>query len=143
MIAVADTTPLNYLILIDQTRLLPALFERVLIPPAVFEELRNPKAPELVRSWLTDPPSWLEVQRVRPRPGSSLDYLDAGEPEAIALAEELQADYVLLDESEARQEAAHRKLPYIGTLGILRQAAQLGLIDLPSTLTRLQQTTFQ
>jgi len=42
----------------------------------------------------------------------------------------------------ARKEAARHQLHFIGTLGILRRAAQLDLIDLPSTLARLQQTTF-
>jgi predicted nucleic acid-binding protein len=42
MIVIADSTPLNYLILIHQVDLLPQLFDRVLIPPAVFEELPAP-----------------------------------------------------------------------------------------------------
>jgi predicted nucleic acid-binding protein len=69
------------------------------------------------------------LQRLRSRPASALDYLDAGEREAIALAGELEADQILLDESDARQEAARRKLPYIGTPGILRREVQLDLID--------------
>jgi len=58
------------------------------------------------------------------------------------LAEELKADQILLDEIDARKEAARRKLPFIGTLGVLRRAAQFDLVDLPSALARLQQTTF-
>lgn len=42
MIVIADSTPLNYLILIHQVDLLPQLFDRILIPPAVFEELQHP-----------------------------------------------------------------------------------------------------
>jgi predicted nucleic acid-binding protein len=79
---------------------------------------------------------------LRSQPDRGLDYLDPGEREALALAEELKADQILLDEADARQEAARRKLPFIGTLGVLRRAAQLDLIDLPSALARLQQTTF-
>jgi predicted nucleic acid-binding protein len=78
----------------------------------------------------------LQVQTLHSQPDSELDYLDEGEREAIALAEELKADHLLLDEIDARKEAARRKLPFIGTLGILRRAAQLDLIDLPSTLAR-------
>ncbi len=58
------------------------------------------------------------------------------------MAEELKADQILVDDSDARKEAARRKLPFIGTLGILRRAARLDLIDLPLTLARLQKTTF-
>ena len=48
MIVIADSTPLNYLILIHQVDLLPQLFDRVLIPPAVFEELQHRETPDLV-----------------------------------------------------------------------------------------------
>jgi len=122
MIVVADTTPVNYLVLIQQPDLLPRLFGEVLIPPAVFEELKDPETPSPVRAWLANAPSWLKVQTPRSRPDPELDYLDEGEREAIALAEELKADQLLLDEIDARKEAARRKLPFIGTLGILLQS---------------------
>ncbi|MBV9034381.1 MAG: hypothetical protein JO182_07795 [Acidobacteriaceae bacterium] len=142
MIVVADTSPLNYLVLIHQANLLPRLFGRVLIPPAVYEELQNPETPDPVRSWLAHAPPWLQVQLLHSQPDPKLDYLDAGEREAIALAEEWRADQILLDEMDARREAMRRQLPFIGTLGILRRAAQLDLLDLPSTLTQLLETTF-
>lgn len=62
--------------------------------------------------------------------------------EAITLAQELHADQLLLDETDARKEAVRRHLPFIGTLGILRRAARLNMIDLMDSLRRLQQTTF-
>ncbi|MBV8729886.1 MAG: DUF3368 domain-containing protein, partial [Acidobacteriia bacterium] len=65
-----------------------------------------------------------------------------GQRRAIALAEELKADRLLLDDTEARKEAARRKLLSIGTLGILREAAARNLVSLPSALARIQQTTF-
>jgi len=142
MIVVADTTPLNYLVLIQHVDLLPLLFGRVLIPPAVLAELQDPETPDSVVLWLAGSPSWLEVQPLQSIPDPALGYLDAGEQEAIALAEEMKADQVLLDEMDARREAARRKLPFIGTLGVLRRASQLGLVHLPSALARLQQTTF-
>jgi predicted nucleic acid-binding protein len=142
MIVIADTTPLNYLVLIDRADLLPQLFGRVLIPPAVFNELNQPEASDQVRDWLGNPPAWLQVQSLLSPPDSSLDHLDAGEREAIALAEEVKADQLLIDEAEARREAARRNLAFMGTLGVLRLAARLDLIDLPSDLARLQQTTF-
>jgi predicted nucleic acid-binding protein len=60
-VIVSDTTPLNYLVLIEAVDILPRLYTRVLIPPAVREELNQPNTPELVRSWLAQSPSWLEV----------------------------------------------------------------------------------
>lgn len=142
MIVIADTSPVNYLVLIQEADLLPRLFGQVFIPPAVWEELNDPDTPAPVRAWLAQTPSWLQVQPLHSPPDPKLDYLDDGEREAIALAEELHADEILVDELTARKEAARRQLPFIGTLGILRRAAQLNLIDLPSALARLQQTTF-
>jgi predicted nucleic acid-binding protein len=142
MIVIADATPLHYLILIDQADLLPQLFDRVLIPPAVFAELQHAETPESVRKWIGHPPAWLRTQPLRSTPDPSLNYLDAGEREAIALAEEIHADQLLLDEIEARREAARRNLPFIGTLGVLREAARRDLLDLRATLGELQRTTF-
>jgi predicted nucleic acid-binding protein len=61
---------------------------------------------------------------------------------SIALAEQLRADRLLVDEALARVAALHRKIPVIGTLGILRNASIAGLIDLPDALAALQQTSF-
>lgn len=61
MVVIADASPLNYLILIGEAHLLPRLFGRVLIPTAVFLELRHPAAPQLVADWMASPPDWLSV----------------------------------------------------------------------------------
>jgi predicted nucleic acid-binding protein len=92
MIVIADATPLNYLILIRQADLLPQLFTNVLIPPAVLAELEHVEAPDPVRAWIQGPPSWLTMQTLNTPPDSSLDHLDPGEREAIALAEQMHAD---------------------------------------------------
>jgi len=114
----------------------------VLIPPTVFDELQHQETPDTVRRWLTHPPVWLQVQALRSTPDPALDYLDAGEREAIALAEELRADQLLLDDADARRAAARRNLPFIGTLGVLREAARRDLLDLRAALVQLQETTF-
>lgn len=61
MVVVADTSPINYLVLIDRIGILPQLYTRILIPTAVLEELKHPVAPEPVRDWAAHPPSWLDV----------------------------------------------------------------------------------
>ena len=108
----------------------------------MLEELRDLETPELVRAWIRDPPPWLELRPLDSQPDPLLDYLDPGEREAIALAEHLHADQLLLDDAAARREAALRNLAFIGTLGILREAARRDMIALPATLTRLQSTSF-
>ena len=66
MIVIADTTPLNYLVLIGESELLPTLYGGVVIPTAVLMELRARGVPALVREWATIPQSWLRVERVDP-----------------------------------------------------------------------------
>lgn len=144
MLVVADTSPLHYLVLIQHEALLPALYEQVAIPPAVLADLQQSRTPALVRAWVANPPAWLEVRR----PGRVLDArqfprLGAGEHEAIALAHELQASLLLIDDADGRAEAERQTLTATGTLGILETAAIHGLVDLPSALTRLQATTFR
>ena len=136
MVVVADSTPLHYLILIDQIELLPRLFDLVLIPESVVAELQHAKAPEVVRRWIAEPPAWLHVHALRAVPDDDLQYLDPGEREAIALAEEL------LDDGKARREAARRGLSFIGTLGVLREAARREHVALKDVLDQLSQTTF-
>jgi predicted nucleic acid-binding protein len=60
-LVIADTGPVNYLILIGHIDILPALFEKVILPSGVRDELTA--APLLIRQWVTDPPSWVEVRK--------------------------------------------------------------------------------
>jgi predicted nucleic acid-binding protein len=78
MIVVADTSPINYLILINEVDILPKLYGRVVVPQAVREELVRASAPQLVRSWVDHLPTWLEVRNPLAVPDSSLAKLDAG-----------------------------------------------------------------
>ncbi len=142
MIAVSDTSPLNYLVLTDCIHILPALIDRVVVPQAVFDELSSTAAPEEIRHWLANPPGWFEVQ---PFQGADplLKRLDPGERDAILLAESLNADLILLDENRGRQAARQRNLKMTGTLGLLDRAASQGLIDLSAAIDRLTQTNFR
>jgi predicted nucleic acid-binding protein len=142
MLVVADTTPVNYLILIGQADILAALYAQVVIPRAVAAELQHRKAPDVVRAWVARPPSWCAIREAQRQPDAALMQLGAGEREAILLAEELDADAFLTDDLEGREEAMHRGIAVTGTLGILERAAQRDLLDLPAVLVRLQATTF-
>jgi predicted nucleic acid-binding protein len=143
MIVVADTSPINYLILIDQISVLETLYRRVLIPHAVHDELLNPHAPASVRAWAKNPPEWLEM--LSPSKPLSLfgAKLGPGESEAIALAEELGAERLLIDERAGWAITTSRGLQTIGTLGILREAHRAGLLDLRLSLDQLQASGFR
>lgn len=142
MIVVADTSPLNYLVLIGHVEVLPYFYQRILVPPSVWEELRDANTPEVVRTWMAHHPAWLERRPLNHPPDASLNFLDRGESEAIALALEFGADRLIADETLAREEARRRNVSVIGTLGVLRNAARAGLLSLPDALSKLQQTNF-
>jgi predicted nucleic acid-binding protein len=142
MLVVADTSPINYLILLDQDTLLPRLYDQVVIPPAVHGELQHPQTPPAVRAWVAHPPPWFEVRHPQQRlEAAQFPKLGVGEREAIALAQELHVPLLLMDDPEGREEATRRALRTTGTLGVLEQAAIDGLLDLPTVLTQLLTTT--
>ena len=100
MIVVSDTTPINYLILIDQIGLLKNLYGRLIIPQAAYEEMQRTVTPEKVRQWIGSQPDWVEVRQ--PSVADPTLNLGTGEREAILLAQELGADLIqsLLDQDE-------------------------------------------
>jgi predicted nucleic acid-binding protein len=141
---VADTGPLNYLVLTGDIELLPKLFQRVLAPQAVRDELADGDAPAAVRAWIAQTPPWLEV---RPNPDprrqdATTAKLDEGERTAIALATAVKADLVLMDHQDGVAVARRKGLAVTGTLGVLDLAARRGLIDLAEAFKRLKATSF-
>ena len=98
-LVIADTGPINYLILIGHIDLLPRMFEHVALPSAVQAELSNSLAPLPVRRWIASLPPWLEIHETTGL--SQVSGLDEGETAAIALAESLHADLLLIDERMA------------------------------------------
>ena len=138
-VVVSDTTPLNYLILIGTVDVLPGLFGRVLVPPAVMRELQHPKTPSLVAAWAKNPPAWVEV--VSPHTDLCLG-IGAGEDEAIALAVEQGHVAILVDDFKAHAAARHQGLPTIRTLTILAMGEEAGLLDFETVVSRLRATSF-
>lgn len=86
MIAVTDTSPLWYLILIGEADLLPKIFSRVGLPQAVQDELLHDDAPEAVRAWAAHLPPWAIVHKDPPGIPAPFAKLQAGEQAAILLA---------------------------------------------------------
>jgi predicted nucleic acid-binding protein len=143
MIVIADSSPLRYLILIEEVHLLPILYSGILIPPGVAGELSRPHTPAAVRAWMTELPEWVEVRSPHlPLPVFPSE-LGQGECEAIALAEELGADVLLVDDEAARLEARHRNLTIQGTLGILDLAAEHGYVKMTEAVEKLLRTNFR
>ena len=128
-LVVSDTSPLRALQHLGETDLLKQLYQSVLVPPAVARELASPRgmgAPVDVNALpfvtVRAPTDAAQVQQFR-------RHLDPGESEAIALAIEVRADAVLIDELDGRAAAAAAGLNVVGVLGILQRAKREGLID--------------
>lgn len=141
MIAVADTSPLNYLVLIGHIDLLPALLGRILVPASVIRELNHQQRPSETREWANRPPAWAEVLDVEIP--LDLARLGEGEAAAIELARMSRADVVLLDDRFGRREAVAHGLRVAGTIAILEEAGRAGLIDFQTAALRLRATTFR
>ncbi len=129
MIVISDTSVVSNLLVIGHFELLISLFGEIIIPPKVFEELKELDSIQNVL------PSLLDASRlVVKEPSDSkacdalLDVLDPGEAQAIVLAMELKADLLLMDEKKGRAIAKSRGLNVTGLLGVLVRAKELGLI---------------
>ena len=144
MIAVSNTTPLRYLIAIKQEFLLGRLFEKVLVPASVHEELTDARTPEAVRRRVLSFPAWFEIRIVQNAHATPFPVtLHKGEREAILLAEMLHSDVLLIDEQIGRTIALSRNLPLSGTLGVLERADTMGFVaDFPQILNELKTSGF-
>lgn len=143
MIVIADTSPINYLIVIGEIDVLYSLFEEVIIPQAVFDELSHEKAPAIVNDFVANKPDWLKIKAPEISNDPTLNRLGRGEREAIILAESLKADYLVIDERAGFAEAMKRNLPAIGTLFILELAAKDNLLELRPSIEKLLKTSFR
>jgi predicted nucleic acid-binding protein len=132
MVAASDTSPISSLALIDRLDLLPCEFDNVCIPDAVRAELdRIPCAAAKTAIERGMQAGWLRLRPVRnARLAAALaSDLDSGEAEAIILATEIQADYLLIDEKKGRVFARQAGLAVTGVLGILLRAKAMGRLS--------------
>jgi len=122
MRAVSNTSPISNLLQIGELDLLFELFQEVWIPPAVAAELIRFHAELPSTLWIQAPLDRARVQELSTR-------LDEGEAEAIVLAGELRADWLIMDEKPGRRVARTIGLPLIGVVGLLLKARQQGVIS--------------
>jgi predicted nucleic acid-binding protein len=145
VIVVSDTSPLNYLVLIEAVRVLPVLYETVVLPSQVLAELQREQTPINVRMWADNLPNWVTVRFVSEPFHPATIGLDIGEAAALSLAHELSVETLLIDELDGRQVAKRElALSVVGTLGILLEADEAGILDASKAFERLKsQTTFR
>ena len=143
MVVVADTSPINYLILIGELEALLRALGPIIIPDSVFGGLLCPPAPAICQTWRERLPSWLEVRTPTQTVASRLNKLGRGERDAITLAMELNVERLVMDDKRGRVEASRLNLPVIGTVAVLQSAARLGLLNFKDAMTRLRGTNFR
>jgi predicted nucleic acid-binding protein len=96
MIVVADTSPLNYLVLLGHIEILAKIYGEVVVPQTVLDELQDNDAPAEVRAWFSARPAWLQVSTLIFRRDPLMDRLDRGEQDAILLAESFKAERLII-----------------------------------------------
>lgn len=124
MLVVCDTSPISALITVGRVGLLEELFGEVVIPPAVFGELS---------AFHDAIPLWAKVVDVRDKTKVERfsGVLDRGESEALVLAVELGADFLLMDEKAGREVATLEGLQVVGLLGVALRAKHAGILGCP------------
>ncbi len=126
---VCNTSPVQYLHQLGVLHLLPKLVGRVIVPPAVIEEL------EQGRRLGVDLPDLTAVDWIEVREPTSINVLPLvtnlgpGETQVLALGIEIPGSILILDDALARQVGKAMRLPMRGTLGLLLDAKQAGLIS--------------
>ncbi len=125
---IANNTPIAALWSVSCLKLLEKLYGEVLIPETVCREFLATEY-EIRQKALTNAP-WIKPTRLK-NPQQVLLYtsLDRGEAEVLALANELAARLVIIDERKARSYAKRLGLPLTGTLGVVLTAKEKGLIS--------------
>src|SRR5690554_2981377 len=124
---VSNTTPIISLLKIGELTMLKDLYQRIIVPEEVFNEIENGKNKSYYINLLEI--DWIEIKEIKDK--KSLSYfldLDKGEAETIILANEINADLVIIDEKLGRYHAKHANLKVTGTLGILLKAKKQGKI---------------
>lgn len=136
--AVSNSTPLIYLAKVNKLELMRELFQQVFIPDSIYhevvtrgKELRIPDA-AIVEKAVN---SWILMEKVKEDTYKEYAFLTTnprlglGEKEALLLCKQLEADYFLADDKEARRIAKMLNIKPVGTCGIIIAAYKRGIVD--------------
>ena len=122
----ANTTPLIALANINQLELLRKLYETIIVPQAVIDEIVREPAKHRVHEC-----SWIKVEKIKDSTQKKMfrARLHAGEVEVMILAREQKADLVIMDDDAAKKTAKFLGLHVTGTLGVLLKAKREGYLE--------------
>jgi predicted nucleic acid-binding protein len=127
---VVHTTPLIALSHIGQLDILKKMYGEILIPNAVYNEL-SAKPDSICKIEVENSKDWVRIEEIKNQMAKSMykTQLHEGEVEVMILAQEVNADLVIIDDANAKKYAKYLKLPVTGTLGVLIKAKQSGYVD--------------
>ncbi|PPK86732.1 hypothetical protein CLV84_3668 [Neolewinella xylanilytica] len=127
MIIVSDTSTITNLLQINRLDILKSLYGNIVIPPGVRRELYRIEGQKTI----IDKLDWISTEYPHDQQliAELLEDLDLGESEAIALAIELDAEYLIIDEYKGRAIAEKKGVKIVGLLGILIAAKTCGHIE--------------
>ncbi len=129
---ISNSSPLIALSKISQLKLLKNLFRKIIIPKAVYEEVvvkgENKAGVNEIKRAVDD---WIQIKEIKDRKEANVlqAVLDYGEAEV--LAQEINADLLILDNKEPRMFAKHLGFKIVGTIGIILLANKKRIIDKP------------
>ena len=124
-VVIVNSTPIIALLDIGQIDILKALYDEIIIPEAVRDEVTAKDEHAL------DNYTWIKVHAIKniAAKDTFISSLHDGEVEVMILAKEINSDLVILDDSLARRHAKHQGLTITGTVGVILRAKHNGIID--------------
>ncbi len=131
MVIISDTSPVSNLLVLGKLDILYKTVGEIIIPPKVYREIVALKNFG-IDTQVIEKSSWISIQE--PKDIELVDFylsvLDEGESEAIVLAQELHAEWLIMDEKLGRQFARRLNINTIGLLGVLIKAKKEGIVNL-------------
>jgi len=130
VIVISDTSPVSNLIIIGRLEILKGVFEEIVIPPSVESEIERLSDFSISLN-LYHESDWIRKEKPKNEEEVKklMSEIDEGESEAIVLAIEMGADYLLIDERIGTNKAREKGLETIGLLGVLIKAKEKGIIE--------------
>lgn len=132
MIVISDTTPILSLLKADKLDLLEKLYHKIVVPEAVYDEMTS-NADFLDEREKIVNCSFLSAKKISNEESvkilRNVTGLDAGESEALVLYGEIEAELLLIDERKGRNVAKKMSVKHVGTMGVLMQAFDEGIVS--------------
>lgn len=138
---IVNSTPLIVLCGIGKLNILKEMYEEIIIPSAVFREVTAKDDSACVQ--IKSAGAWVHVEQIKDHGEKKMYKAKLHDGEVMILAQERNADLVILDDNAAKKTAKYLGLTVTGTLGVLVKAKRQGIIEeVRSLLSEMRQNGF-